>query len=110
MVRAEGLHEKDPVAAQRQVREKYIRGVAVNQPAVISVNFFASSLAINDFLARLLPYRHIPNSDIGSIEFSLGRVRLTADEEPEFCEVLAPYVGLGDRLPLLGLPELQERS
>ena len=108
MVRAEGLHEKDMTAAVRQVEEKYIKGVAVNQPAVITVNFFASALALNDFLARLHPYRRTPNSDIGSIEFSLGRVKLTADEEPEDCEIMKPLVGLGDRSPLLGLPELAE--
>ena len=76
MVRAEGLHERDAAAAAWQVEDKYIKGVAVNQPAVISVNFFASALAVNDFLARVHPYRRTPNSDIGSIEFSLGSVRL----------------------------------
>lgn len=107
MVASEGLHEKDPGAAAQQVKEKYIRGVVVNRPAVISVNFFVSSLAVNDFLARLHPYRRVPNSDIASIEFSLGALRLMADEETENCEVLAPYVGWGDREPLLGLPELK---
>jgi tRNA A37 threonylcarbamoyladenosine dehydratase len=110
MVASEGLHEKDPAAAAQQVKEKYIRGLAVNRPAVISVNFFASSLAVNDFLARLHPYRRIPNSDIASIEFSLGGLRLTPDEETERCEILAPYVGWGDRDPLLGLPELKGKG
>lgn len=108
MVRSEGLHESDPEAAKRQVEEKYIRGVAVGRPAVISINMFASALAVNDFLARLHPYRKADNADIASIEFSLGDVRLTADEETETCPIMQGFVGLGDRMPLLGLPELKE--
>jgi hypothetical protein len=109
MVASEGLHQRDPAAAAQQVAEKYIRGVAVNRPAVISINMFASSLAVNDFLARLHPYRRSPNRDVASIEFSLGQLRLTPDEETEDCPVLGPSLGLGDRDPLLGLAELRER-
>lgn len=108
MVASEGLHERDPAAAAQQVAEKYIRGIAVNRPAVISINMFASALAVNDFLARLHPYRRSANRDVGSIEFSLGELRLTPDEEPEDCAVIGPSLGMGDRDPLLGLPELRE--
>lgn len=107
-VAAEGLHRNDPVAAARQVEDKYIRGLQVHRPAVISVNMFAASLAVNDFLARLHPYRRLANKDVASIEFSLGELRLTADEEMEPCRVMGRYLGYGDRKPLLGLPELGE--
>jgi hypothetical protein len=107
-VRAEGLHKRDPAAAAQQVAEKYLRGVRVSRPAVVSVNMFASSLAVNDFLARLHPYRKAPNKDVASIEFSLGELRLTADEEMETCPVIGRFVGFGDRCPLLGLPEYGE--
>ncbi len=102
---AEGLHKNDPAAAKQQVDDKYIKGMRVNRPAVISVNMFAAALAVNDFLARLHPYRKIPNSNVASIEFSLGELRITADEELESCRVMGRYVGYGDRSPLLGLPE-----
>jgi ThiF family/Prokaryotic homologs of the JAB domain len=106
-VRAEGLHRDDPSAAAQQVKDKYIPGLAVSRPAVISINMLASSLAVNDFLARLHRYRRMPNEDVASIEFSLGDMKLTLDEEIEPCPVIAPWAGHGDRRPLLGLPELQ---
>jgi hypothetical protein len=104
-VRAEGLHKNDPEAAKRQVEDKYIKGMQVSRPAVISVNMFAAALAINDFLARIHPYRQAPNKDIASIEFSLGQLRLTADEELENCHILGRFVGAGDQKPLLSLPQ-----
>jgi hypothetical protein len=105
-VAAEGLHRKDPVAAAQQVEDKYIRGLQVHRPAVVSVNMFASALAVNDFLARIHPYRQPTNEDVASIEFSLGELRLTTDEEMEPCRVMGRHLGHGDRTPLLGLPEI----
>lgn len=107
-VRAEGLHKMDPAAAEQQVKQGYIRGARVSRPAVVSVNMFLSSLAVNDFLARLHPYRRLPNADVASIEFSLAELRITADEEMELCPVMGLFVGFGDRKPLLGLPEYAE--
>ena len=94
-VAAEELHKRDPGAAAQQVQDKYIKGLQVRRPAVVSVNMFAAALAVNDFLARVHPYRTRPNSDVASIEFSLAELRLTQDEE-EDCPILAQYVGLGD--------------
>lgn len=108
-VSAEGLHRYDPDAAAQQVKDKYIPGLAVSRPAVISVNTLAASLAVNDFLARLHPYRRMPNEQVASIEFSLSDMRLTLDEEIEPCAIMTPWIGHGDRVPLLGLPELQAR-
>jgi len=106
-VRTEELHKRDPIAALQQVeQDKYLKGLRVRRPAVISVNMFASSLAMNDFLARLHHYRKLPNGDISSIEFSLGELRLTPDEEMEDCPIISPFVGYGDRSPWLGLPQL----
>lgn len=107
-VATEGLHRLDPAAARQQVEDKYIKGLGVRRPAVVSVNMFASALAVNDLLARLHPYRRVANKDVGSIEFSLADLRLTADEEVERCRVMGRYVGYGDRRPLLGLPECGE--
>jgi hypothetical protein len=107
-VRAEGLHKMDPAAAEQQVKQGYIRGARVSRPAVVSVNMFLSSLAVNDFLARLHPYRRLPNADVASIELSLAELRITADEEMELCPVMGLFVGFGDRKPLLGLPEYAE--
>jgi len=109
-VAQEGLSASDPQAEAQQVRDKYFRGLTVSRPAVISINMFAAALAVNDFLARIHPYRQIPNADVASVEFSLGQLRLTADEEQEDCALLRPWLGHGRIMPLLGLPELTERQ
>lgn len=105
-VAAEELHKRDPAAAARQIQDKYIKGLQIRRPAVISVNMFAAALAVNDFLARLHPYGKRNNAQIASIEFSLGELRLTADEELDDCTAMRSSVGMGDRAPWLGLPHL----
>ena len=105
-VAAEELHKQDPAAAAQQVQDKYIKGLRVRRPAVVSVNMFAAALAMNDFLARMHPYRMTPNADVASIEFSLAELRLTQDEELADCLVMARDVGRGDRSLWLGLPGL----
>jgi len=109
-VKAEGLRRLDPATYQRELQDGYIRGVAVDRPAVISLNMFAASLAVNDFLARLHPYREQPNSEIGYIEFSLSSTELFPEPEGEPCPMLCADVGRGDQTPLLGLPALADRS
>jgi proteasome lid subunit RPN8/RPN11 len=108
-VRAAGLERKDPSAHQRQMNEGYIAGVTNHRPAVISVNMFASSLAVNEFLARLHPYREYPNEYFASVQFSLASMELIMDPEESICEILERRVGFGDTKPLLGEMELAER-
>lgn len=105
-VAAEELHKRDPQAAAQQVQDKYIKGLRVRRPAVVSVNMFAAALAVNDLLARLHPYRRQANEDVASIEFSLGALRLTTDEELENCPTMSRFVGHGDQATWLGLPTL----
>ena len=107
-VSEEVIAKQDPQAHAQQVEDKYLKGLQVRRPAVVSVNMFAASLAVNDLLARLHPYRRQPNEEIASIEFSLAELRLTADEEMGACPIMAPLVGRGDQRLWLGLPELGE--
>ena len=108
-VRAEGLRRTDPEAYQREVEDGYIHGVAVQRPAVISVNTFIAGLAVSDFLARLHPYRDEPNSSVAYIEFSLSSLEILPEPEGEPCSMLKHAVGRGDEEPLLGLPALAEQ-
>ena len=109
-VRLDGLRRTDPKAYRQQIKDKYIRGVEEHQPAVISVNMFIASLAVNDFLARLHPYREDPNSTVESITFSLSSLDFFTEPESEPCEMLQHAVGLGDQVPLLGFSELSQKS
>ena len=108
-VAAAGLRRNDPDAHRQQVKDGYIRGAAVQRPAVISVNMFAASLAVNEFLARLHPFREEPNATWAAVEFSLASMELFGDPEEGICELLAGNVGKGDVTPLLDALELAER-
>ena len=108
-VAAAGLRRNDPDAHTQQVKDGYIRGAAVQRPAVISVNMFAASLAVNEFLARLHPFREEPNGTWAAVEFSLASMELYGDPDEGICEIMAGDVGKGDVKPLLGLLELAER-
>lgn len=108
-LRASALFRTNKEQYHEQVRSKYIRGVNEEKPAVISVNTLIASLAINDLLARLHPYRDDPNEELESLGISLTQNRLIIDEETKPCPILAKYVGRGDIRPLLDMPALSER-
>ena len=107
-VRAETMKRDSPEQYERQVKEKYIRGVQENRPAVMAINAFAASTAVLEMLARIHPYRYDDNYALQQFEHHSGLVVRKAEDELERCEVLAKYVGRRDVLPLLGRPELSE--
>jgi ThiF family len=108
-VAAAGLRRNDPAAHERQVKDGYIAGVAARRPAVISVNMFAAALAVDEFLARLHPFREEPNESYAAVTFSLASMELIPDPEEGICDILGGKVGFGDTTPLLGQMELAER-
>ena len=101
-VSAAALRRQDPIAHARQVKDGYIRGVAGHRPAVISVNMLGSALAVNEFLARLHPYREEPNARYAAVTFSLASAEIFVEPETGICPTLAPFVGHGDAEPMLG--------
>lgn len=105
-LRAAGLKRTDPTAYEELRREKYISGVQEDRPAVISVNMIFASLAVNEFLARLHPYRDDANSHFATYRFSLSQAQLYTESEGEPCKMLLRHVGRGDLRPLLDMPEL----
>lgn len=105
-VRAAGLRRTDPAAYEEQRREKYITGVNEDRPAVISVNMFFASLAANEFLARLHPYRDDDNAKFAVYRFSLSQAQVYTEPEGAPCKLLLRHVGRGDVRPLLDVPEL----
>ena len=108
-VAAAGLRRNDPDAHAQQVKDGYIRGAVVQHPAVISVNMFAASLAVNEFLPRLHPFREEPDAAWAAVEFSLASMEPFGDPDEGICELLAGEVGKGDVTPLLDVLELAER-
>lgn len=109
-VRAAALKRADPEAYQDQLQSKYIVGVQEERPAVISVNLFFASLGVNEFLARLHPYRDDPNGDFATYRISLTQARVIQDVDGVPCQALARHAGRGDVRPLLDMPALSEED
>lgn len=105
-VRSAGLKRASPEEYNQQVKEKYIIGVQEERPAVISVNTLISSLAVNEFLARLHPYRDDDNAQFATYRISLTQSQLYTEPDSEPCPVLSRHIGRGDVKPTLDMPEL----
>lgn len=95
------LRRSHPEQFERQLREGYVKGAKVDSPAVVSVNGLCATLAINNLLARLHPFRDDPNSNIRWQTFDLVNTAFTTNLDGEPCKVLAKRVGRGDMQPPL---------
>ena len=105
-VRAAGLYRTDPTAYRTQLDDGYIRGVHEDRPAVVQLNSLVASLAVNEFLARLHPYRLDPNGDYAIHRLSISHGIYEYEQDGEPCPMLARHVGRGDVTPLLDWAEL----
>ena len=105
-VRAAGLYRTDAAAYRSQLDDGYIRGVQEDRPAVVQLNSLLASLAVNEFLARLHPFRLDSNADYAIHRISLSHGIYEHEDDGEPCPVLARHVGRGDVSPLLDWPEL----
>ncbi len=105
-VDAEAMFRANPEMYNRHVKEGYLRGVDEDRPAVISVNMLFAALMVNDFLARIHPFRNQPNSEYAYIGGNLCEMQFFPDSEGSSCETLGRHVGNGDVIPLLDRPAL----
>ena len=105
-VRAAGLYRTDPAAYRALLDDGYIRGVQEDRPAVVQLNSLFASLAVNEFLARLHPYRLDPNSEYAVHRLSLSHGIYEHEGDGDPCPVLARHTGRGDVSPLLDWAEL----
>ena len=105
-VEAEEIRRTDPERYRRHIKEGYIRGAEEDRPAVISVNMFFAALAVNEFLARLHPYRNLSNENFVYMGGSLSEMQFYYETETTPCSILHRHVGRGDVVPLLERPSL----
>lgn len=103
------LAARDPEEYKPRRAEGYIDGVDESESAVISVNMMAVALGLNDFLARLHPYRDADNAEFARQYMSLYLGCYGREELREPDGALVKCVGRGDTLPLLQMPALSER-
>lgn len=101
MLAAESLHRTDPERYAREVREGYVRGVQVGAPAVISVNGFCASMAVNELLARLHPFRDASNNKYRWQQFDIVNSYWQPLAAGNPCALLARFAGRGDMTPFL---------
>jgi len=107
-LRAAGLRRTDPKAYREQVRVGYIHGIQEDRPAVISINMQMASAAVNEFLARLHPYRLDGNEDFAVIRTSFMHRMDYCEREQDAPGQFFPHIGKSDVRPLLSMPELSE--
>ncbi len=107
-IEAEALRRTDPAEYEQRLKVGYIRGIREERPAVISVNMFFASLAVNEFLARLHPFRDDPNGDYAWTSISLTQMQTYPKPDGTACARLAKHVGRGDMTPMLDIPILSE--
>lgn len=105
-VKAEGLYRTDPVAYEEQKKAGYIDGVDEKSPAVASINATIASLAVNEFLARLHPFRSCSNEESAVQRFNFMEALIVKESETDPCPLLVPFVGRGDIDPTMGLSSL----
>lgn len=105
-LQSSSMKRSNPEQYKEQLHSKYIKGVQEDRPAVISVNTLIASLAVNEFLARIHPFRDDPNNSFYTIGISLTQSRLISDDNDSPCKILEKYVGRGDIVPLLDIPSL----
>ncbi len=105
-LRAASMLRRDPDEYNTQKKSGYIVDVSVDSPAVVSINTQVASMAVNEFLARIHPYRYDSNHhfSINRISFSDAYIQHENDGEPDL--YLMRYAGRGDMTPLLNMPEL----
>lgn len=107
-LKSAGLRRTDPRAYREQVKAGYIRGIAEDRPAVISINMQMASTAINEFLARLHPYRYDDNAESAIVRTSFITNTNFRETEDAPSGIFFDHIGKGDVRPLLAMPDLSE--
>jgi hypothetical protein len=107
-VRAENLHRTDPETYAEQRRAGYIENVQEDSPGIISINTTIASLAVNELLARVHPFRSCHNADVAIIRMNFMETFIAREPAGAPCSMLQKNVGRGDIEPLLDMPALSK--
>ncbi len=102
---AEAMARNNPEQYRALHAEKYVEGAEIDSPAVISVNALASSLVVNEFLARIHPFRQTSNAEYAAVRLKYDGMMLDTERETNEGPVKRA-LGRGDITPILDLPEL----
>lgn len=101
---AEDLLQTNPDEYRERHARGYVRGVQVDRPAVISVNMYFASLAVNELLARLHPFRMDGNKEFGTTRISLSHSQFECERDISASPRILATAGRGDVDPPLEMP------
>lgn len=107
---SELMHIYNPTQYKQQLKEKYVKKVTVEKPAVISINSSISSIAVLEFLNRINPFKNEPPSSFSKVTIDLSEncIFNSPESDYEIDANLKKYVGRGDMNPLLNMPLLSK--
>jgi len=105
---AAAMKRSDPEEYNKRLEQKYIRGVREDRPAVMPLNMIFAGLGVMELFARIHPYRDEPNAEYASQFFGLSQGIYHREREAQDCPSLVRYVGRGDCVPLLDMPDFTE--
>lgn len=102
-ITSEGWLRSDKAYYDQQIEAGYLKGVAEDQPAVMSVNMLAACLAFNDFLSRIHNFRLDSNSDFDTQTFQLCQGYYLNEESNEESPdpLFSKYAGMGEKSILI---------
>lgn len=106
-LRAEYLRSVAPADHRDEVRAGYIKGIADEAPAVISLNMRAGSFAMTEFLARAYAVRTDGNREFARTRFSIAEGEEEHVGEDCFTWSASTLLGRGTKEPLLNVPSLK---
>jgi hypothetical protein len=108
---AESLKRTNPERYAELVKQKYIEGVDVDRPAVISINMLISSLGVTEFLNRIHPFKDDAANHYGRVmmDCCAGCIENIAEEEFSMDVDSMQWAGRGYCKPFLRMPELDNK-
>jgi hypothetical protein len=105
-LQAESIKRVNHNVFEELAQNKYLVNVNESSPAVISINMQVASTAVNDFLARIHPYRNYPNAEIDATRILFHEWTMFSETFGKTCSYFSKMTGKGDIDPLLNTPEL----
>ncbi|MBL6446402.1 ThiF family adenylyltransferase [Fulvivirga sp. 29W222] len=110
-LRSTNLLRVDQEEYNRQKKSGYIVDINVEAPAVISINMFAASLAVNEFLSHIHPIKNEKLEEFDIIRFSLTDFYLMNEQSLDPIDIyLKKYVGRGDIKPIINMPQFTNHA
>lgn len=104
----DGLKRQNPEEFADREKSGYVHNANVNSPAVISINMQISSMAINELLNRIHPFKDEPAENYARVmmDFCGSCIENTLENDFAQDDVAIKWTGRGDCQPFLRMIEL----